>query len=372
VKRSGRTTKLTGFDYAAARALLDSTFDEIEQRLAEGDAPMLSIPEKVETACDTLFSSKTQSYREAVLGCVLGRIQDRSINIRSPYMNQGSGAFNGRTLDERVVNPFLASNRIPSSRGPYLNVFRRSVRFVEATRTGLRDKEGYAALLTVLGHLELTNDSASLYAFLTYFLLRFAKLRESANIPLSRLQRMSLRQYDELIGGLLGTPSGGRFPMLVAAAMFTAIKEYFGLTWEIAVQGINVADVASGVSGDITITSNGAILMAAEVTERLVDQKRVAATFNTKIVQSGIQDYLFLVRGDVDKEVQARAHQYFAQGHEVNFLDLRNWINVTLATIGKNGRAIFNHALLKSLSNPEIPQAVKAAWNRKLAEITGT
>ena len=363
---------MPGLDYGTARALLDSTFITVEQRLTEGQNLSAPVPQDMEHACDALFSSTTQAYREALLGCVLARIQDRTINIRLPYVSQGPKAFNGRTLDERVVNPFFTSNRIPCSRAPYLNAFRRSIRFVAATRAGLRDKASYDDFLAILTYLERTKDDAPLHAFLTYLLWRFAKLRESTDIPLSRIQRISLRQYDELIMGLLNTSSGGRFPMLLAAAAFTAIKEYFGLReWEISVQGINVADAASGAGGAITITSNGVILMAAEVTERPIDKSRVVATFNTKIVQSGIQDYLFLGRGDVDKGVQAQAHQYFAQGHEVNFLDLRNWIHVTLATIGKNGRAIFNRSLLDRLASADVPQSLKAAWNKQLAALTG-
>src|SRR5271157_1327940 len=105
-----------------------------------------------------MFQSTTQAYREVLLGCSIARIQDRRINVRLPYINLGEGAFNGRTLDERVVNPFLQANRIPSSRGPYLGVFRRSVRFDQSTRTGVRDKDGYDSFLALIAYLEDTGD----------------------------------------------------------------------------------------------------------------------------------------------------------------------------------------------------------------------
>ncbi|MGH7913195.1 MAG: hypothetical protein ACREPW_00910, partial [Candidatus Binataceae bacterium] len=101
-----------------------------------------------------------------------------------------------------------------------------------------------------------------------------------------------------------------------------------------------------------------------------IDRSRVVATFNTKIVQSGIKDYLFFNKGDVDNDARAQAHQYFAQGHEVNFVNLRNWIHVALATIGSNGRAIFNQVLLDSLSQSDVPQLLKVAWNKHLATLT--
>lgn len=157
--------------------------------------------------------------------------------------------------------------------------------------------------------------------------------------------------------------------MLLAVAAFSAIKEHFKLgDWEITSQGINVSDAASGVGGDIIISSGGVILMAAEVTERPIDWARVVATFNTKIVQSGIKDYLFFGKGVVEEDVEVQAQRYFAQGHEVNFLDLREWIRATLATIG-GGRELFNQALIDGLTQPGVPKSLKVAWNRELAAL---
>ena len=113
-------------DYADARALLEQAFDIP----VDGSA---AAPEAFQSGAEALFRSNTQSYREVLLGCVLVRLLDPTADIRKPYMNQGDGAYNGRTLDERVVNPFLHDRLIPATRGPYLASFRRSVTFVPAT-----------------------------------------------------------------------------------------------------------------------------------------------------------------------------------------------------------------------------------------------
>jgi hypothetical protein len=106
-------------DYEHARTLLDEAFAQVEADLLQGKetAP----PEGTEGAFHAIFRSNTQAYREALLGCTIARIQDRGIQIRVPYMGQGLRPFNGRTLDEKVVTPFLRSRRIPCSRGPYLS-----------------------------------------------------------------------------------------------------------------------------------------------------------------------------------------------------------------------------------------------------------
>ncbi|GAC1633499.1 MAG: hypothetical protein NVS9B14_08350 [Candidatus Acidiferrum sp.] len=360
---------MPSIDYDAARKLLDQEFEHVEKEVLEGREP--SAPSsKLLKHFDAVFGSSTQAFREVLLGCLLARLSDSKIDVTKPYVNQGDDSYNGRTLDERVVNPFLHEKRIPSSKGPFLAAFRRSVRFDESTRDGLRDKEGYDSLLFLIRGLKVGIEERVARAVLRYALLRFIRLRNAADIALVNLQRISLEQYGHLIEGLLKTPSGGRFPMMLADATFTTIKRTFNLQWDIKAQGINVADKASGAGADITIKHGTRILMAAEVTERSVDKTRVVSTFQTKIAPQGIEDYLFLVTEEASSEVMRQARRYFSQGHEINFFELKNWILVILATIGSSGRAIFNQVLMEKLSTSEIPAALKVAWNDEIAKLT--
>ncbi len=355
---------MPSIDYKSARKLLEDTFPGAESALLQRDPPR--IDEKARKACDTVFESPTKAYREVLLGCTVARIQDSSSEIHQPYVEQGPNAFSGRSLDEKVINPFLQSKRIPCSKGPYLSVFRRSVKLDETTRSGLRDKTGYDALLEALGFLDAL-DATGAKEFLRYQLYKFAVLRESANILLYRLPRMSLQQYDVLISGLLATASGGLFPVLLAVAMFNSIKDFFALDWVVAWQGINVADAASGAGGDITIRKDGKTLLAVEVTERLVDKNRVVGTFNTKIASAGIEDYLFFLgTPGATSDAKLQAQQYFAQGYEVNFVNIKEWILMLLATMGKSGREIFNGHLTELLAGADAPQALKVNWNQQI------
>jgi hypothetical protein len=252
-------------DYEAARELLERAFVASEEDLLRQTVPQ--IPEELSGPFAAIFSSTTQAYRECLAGCTIARIQDKGIQIRLPYTKQGPRAYNGRTLDEKVVNPFLQARRIPCSRGPFLSVFRRSIQFDEATARGVRDVVGFRAFLELVTYLEQTADDQALARFLR------------------RLARISLEQYGTLISGLLATPSGGRFPVLLVTAAFSTIKDFFGLDWDVRAQGINVADAAAGVGGDITIMQGGRTLLAAEITERPLDRSRVVSTFNTKIAR---------------------------------------------------------------------------------------
>lgn len=360
---------LMPLDFDSATDTLGEIFGEIQPLILEGTAP--PIPAEIDPAFDIIFATHVQAYRETLLGCALARLQDRTINIRLPYVAQGENAFSGRTLDERVVNPFLQEHRIPSSRGPYLAAFRRSVRFEAVTREGLRDKIGYDAFLELITALEGMNEEADLRAFIAALLYKFAKLREASEVPLSRLQHISLEQFDTLITSLLNTPSGGRLPVMLVVAAFRTIKDYFAVNWVIDFQGINVADAAAGAGGDITITQNDLIVFAAEVTERPLERARVVATFNTKIAPNGIEDYLFFIRPDaLAEDARQQGRQYFAQGIEVNFLEVKNWVLMSLATMGRRGRDLFNGHLLALLDDAAVPRGLKVAWNDYINALT--
>ncbi|MGO9113274.1 MAG: restriction endonuclease, SacI family [Thermoguttaceae bacterium] len=355
-------------NYENAARLLKEVFATAEQDLLRGATP--EIPEDLKQPFEVMFRSATQAYREALAGCVIARLQDKGIDIRLPYVKHGSSSYNGRTLDEKVVNPFLQGNRIPCSRGPFLSTFRRGIRFSEDTKEGLRDLEGYDAFLSLIGYLETTEDDQALIQFLRYLLYCFAALREAAIVPLTKLQRISLEQYGSLISGLLDTPSGGRFPVLLIVAALYTIRDFFSLDWVVEHQGINVADAAAGVGGDITVSRGGSVVFAAEVTERPLDRDRVVATFNTKIAPNGIEDYLFFVPiPQLSDAARAQARQYFAQGHEVNFLGVRDWVIMSLATMGARGRSFFNQHLMRLLDAADVPKSVKMGWNNQVNQL---
>src|SRR5258707_13231646 len=109
-------------DYEWARATLDKIFALAVNALRTVSQP--SVSEDVDAAVRIIFASRTQAYREVLLGSALAHLANRSVDIRSPYANQGDYAYNGRTLDEKVINPFFHENRIPSTKGPFLSVFR--------------------------------------------------------------------------------------------------------------------------------------------------------------------------------------------------------------------------------------------------------
>jgi len=241
---------------------------------------------------------------------------------------------------------------------------------VEETAAGLRDKEAYKSFLAYLEELEQA-DPDEAKELLRYLLYCFVELREQSSVPLIKLQRISLDQYNKLIDKLLSQPSGGLFPVLLVVALLKTVAEVYHLDWEVKWQGINVADRTQGAGGDVTVVEGNQIRIAFEVTERQIDRTRVEATFQSKISPLGIKDYLFVfTETEPIPEAQALAKQLFAQGHEVGFIQVRDWVLYNLATAGVQGRETFLKALLELLE--ETPAAIKTIWNdqvRSLLEV---
>lgn len=358
-------------DYEAAAEVLKQEFAQAEADVANSVSPNVPVPYKA--AVQILFSSNTQSFREVALGCALARLKAPGVDITLPYANQGPTAFNGRTLDEKVVNPFLHDRQVPASKGPYLATFRRSVKFDAATREGVRDKLGYDAFLLVLANLKDAKSEEEIKQLLSALLIGFVNLRDASLVPLAKINRLNLDQYDALFEELLKTKSGGLIPVLLTVAMFQTIKDCYKLdTWKVEWQGINVADKASGAGGDISIFENGTLLFAIEVTERPIDKSRVVSTFNTKISPAGIGDYIFVFTGNAPaKDAREAATQFFGQGHDVNFVDIKPWLLNNLATMGSPCRTKFTRNFLALMDTRDVPAVLKVKWNDLVKKLFG-
>lgn len=354
-------------NYEAALSLLEALFDD-----AEKGAALPSVPTEVMQAIETLVASSTQSYREALLGAALARRMDRSIDITLPYMNMGDGAFNGRTLDEQVINPLLKEKMVPSSKGPYLASFRRSVKLVPETAAGLRDKEGYAAMLVVIDSLKAAGDDLAVENIIRHLVAALVWLRDRSIITLARINRLSLPQLNSLISRMLATQSGGRFPVLLAGAMLRTLKKHFNLPWDIKLQGINAADAAAKSGGDIDILneSTGGFVFSIEITERVIDRRRVVSTFTSKISPHSISDYLFFYSTSLpEPSALEAAKQYFAQGHDISFLEVREWLLNCLSIVGPEGRTLFTNEFVDALGTTDIPSHMKVLWNDLIRDI---
>lgn len=355
---------MASLDYTAAADILQRSFDRVQRDYSAGQTHQLE--QKVEAALTKIFQSKTSAFREAFLGCVLAKLTNSEINPKTAYIDFGPDAFSGRSLDERVVNPFFQANQIPSSKSPYLSVLRRSVRFDNSMRRGVKDKAAFDSFVFLLGKVDSKSSN-----LLERVLEKFLQLREESVVTVATVPQAGLNQLQELSETLLSTPSGGRLPVLLTVAALRAVSGAWNLGWNVEFQGINVADQASKAGADISVFLNDELILALEVTERPVEASRVQATYKSKISPLAIRDYLFVVElKKVADDAIEQARKYFAQGHDVNFVNLRDWLFNVLATIGRKGRTAFTGELVGLISARDVPAALKLEWNKAVYKLT--
>jgi hypothetical protein len=95
-----------------------------------------------------------------------------------------------------------------------------------------------------------------------------------------------------------------------------------------------------------------------------LNYKQYRLQFGRHATPCFLQDYLFVYSNAVPAEDARKvARTYFSQGHEINFVQVKEWILNNLVTLGSKCRAVFTKELLALLDVREVPASVKIAWN---------
>ena len=94
-------------DADVAQDLLTAALQNAEDSFQQGVPPADRLNLAVET--ERLFTSSTQAYREALVGCVVARVADERINIRHPATETSAESFFRAKLGRSGSDAFLAT-----------------------------------------------------------------------------------------------------------------------------------------------------------------------------------------------------------------------------------------------------------------------
>ena len=207
-------------DSAEARKWLDSEWEDVLS-----DAELAPDPEM-----DRLIDSSVVSIRYAVVTQMLGKIADSTRSLLFLQSGTGEkGAWNARSFCDSVIVPWVAENHdvIGTSAEPVC----------EQAISSVFGGGGQALVEAVL------------------------------QVPDPHAYQCS--GDARLVGGNSVGSSGGFRPMVVAAALMEVAGKGFGLFSRVDSQGVNEADAASGVPGDVMCyAADDSVVMAVEVKDR--------------------------------------------------------------------------------------------------------
>lgn len=319
---------------------------------------------------DEIVNSRVQSIRYAVITQILGRIANPK---RSVMMLQrgGSeeGAWDARSFATAVIVPWERQNHqvIGGSPDPYVSNPLRRPRLDDYT--GVRYPEEWKRLVAFLRPLDEVSP-AELEKTCHRVLCALARRlrRQSFSYPIP--QRISQPRLENLVESFLQESSGGLRALAVATALFKTMGEGFKLFADVTSQGINEADAASGIPGDIVCyDTEGEICLAVEVKDAHLTLNHVEQTnLKAKTSDSRLSNVLFATSGVREGDavgIKTLTDRSWAEGLNLYAVTISELVRVVLVLLEESWRVRFLREIGNELDERQ-DQVARKAWSRLL------
>ena len=341
-----------------ARELLDQ---EWQEALAAGDAG--EDPE-----IDALVNSRVVSIRYAVLTQILGKVADPSRNLLALQLGASSeaGAWDARSFSTAVIVPWVTANQqvLGTSAEPYASKPLRRAR-LSRDMTDVRDKTQWRALVTLFESLEdaIPDELRTIFRRVLRSLAR-RLAQQSFIYPVP--PRVSMNQLQAVLTGFLKEPSGGLRPLAVAAALFETLGKGFSLFSKVESQGVNEADAASGMPGDIMCYDDAnQLCLAIEVKDTALTLAHVnASSLKMRQATSGLTSFIFAVpniSGPDAGPIEELVRREWASGVNLYTIDIQTLSQTAFTLLDETWRVQFIQAVGRELDARQ-NQAARKAW----------
>ena len=321
---------------------------------------------------DRLTNSKVVSIRYALVTQMLGKIAhtDRSL-LTLQLAGGGAGTWDPRSFSTAVIVPWVADNHnvLGKSPDPYVNNPLRVPRIVRDRRDA-RDTDEWNALFDFLAPLDEVLPKKLEDAFKRVLASLGRKLAEQTfayPIP----PRVSLPQLMGYLGAFLEVASGGLRPLAVATALFKILGNGFSLFDDVQAQGVNEADIAGGMPGDIMCRNDGELFLVVEVKDQDLTLADARAT-TRKANESGtdLSDLLFAVpdvRQQDQDEIRSLSSRNWAAGLNIYTVSLQGLSYHSFALLKEEWRIRFVREICTELDD-RLDQAARKSWHDILLE----
>jgi hypothetical protein len=254
---------------------------------------------------------------------------------------------------------------------PYANNPLRIPAITAEFRQAQRDKEGFDDLRTVLDYGQEHPDAVPVLFRATLLAIRdrLATVRIVYPVP----NRVSLSQTIALLESFLQERTGGVRMQAVAAALFRAIGDHFGLFSHVRSANINAADASTGSAADLECVDDaGESVMAVEVKDRRLSLRHTQDKLPS-VRERGIRELLFLVQGGVeptDREaVQATIERQFVTGQNLYVAEFSSFLESCLILFGETGRRSFLQHVGEELEVQRADLSHRKRWAELLHDL---
>ncbi len=323
---------------------------------------------------DQFIDSKTVSIRYALMTQMLGKIADESRSLLVLQKGSGDvGDWDARSFSTSVIVPWVADNHdvLGTSTEPYASKPLRRVRLT-AEMTNVRDKAQWRRFVTFLEELDQASPHELQRMFrrcLASLARRLARQTFKYQIP----KRVSLQALDGLLESFLKPASGGYRPLAVSAALLRTLGQAFSLFAEVQSQGLNEADSASGMPGDIMChDKDGQIVLVVEVKDLDLTLADLRASTTKTAQADNLSNLLFAVPGirrSNRDEIEDFVQRRWAAGLNIYQVGIRTLVRTSFVLLAEEWKV----ALLREIGD-ELDRrgdhAHRRAWHDLLSELT--
>ncbi len=302
---------------------------------------------------DRFVESSVVSIRYAFLTQLLGKLADPARDLLCLQKGKpdpaSTGRWDPRGFCTRVTVPWVQRNNnvLGTSPDPYVNKPLRRPR-LDQNMEPLKNREDWQALNDLLVALQNTANPVDIenvtLRTLKSIARRLGKQKVDYPVPL----RIGLDRLSQILDTYLEASNGGLRPLAVATALMTTLGKAFSLFSKVESQGLNEADVASGMPGDIMCYSeDDKLALAVEVKGHQLSLNELDITI-TKARSSRVANVLFATPGFVAGQrqaMEAKIAKEFAQGSNIYQTSISSLARSSFLLLDEEWRVEFLQAI---------------------------
>ena len=327
------------------------------QMEASGDDPQV----------DRFVNSKTSSIRYAFFTQLVGKLADPERDLLCLQKQDASaGQWDPRSFCTRTIVPWVQENQnvLGTSPDPYVSNPLRRPRLDEDMGS-LRNRSEWEALVGLLESTQQAGDLPAVERMVVRCLKSLARRLRRQTFEYPVPHRISLDQLVDLIVAFLDEPSGGLRPQALATALFRVLGDALGLFDDVVGQGLNEADAATGMPGDIVCCdAEGTPVLAVEVKDRVVGLTDLRAAI-TKARSSGLRSFLFAAPGVADSEsdtVNSTIAEEWSKGINIYHVSLEGLVRHVLILVDETWRIRLLAEIGAELDSRGAPLEAREGW----------
>lgn len=276
---------------------------------------------------------------------LLGKLTDNALDAlslqRKDDDDEPSDRWDARSFSRYVIADWNRVNQavLGPSNDPYVgNPLRRPRLDTGLDQMG--DPGAWEKLCEILGDVQAKSDpdytARVLMETLSAIRDRLRGLSFAYVIP----PRVNLPQAQKLVTEFLKTKSKGDRGLGVAAAMFMAIKDRFGVYKEICRGVINELDASAKSAGDLEcIDDAGNVMLAVEVKERRIGDDDVNVALG-KVRELSVSELIFCsegIKSAHEKAVGENFARAWASGTRLYSVTIGELMHAVLPILGEEG-----------------------------------